>query len=102
LNRRSHSPPLIPYTTLFRSNKFSPIDNCSFELQIKPRRKYFTRIQEEAILEPESTVQRQGQLATAPVSSFIMVRTCLRQGRCKRSEEHTSELQSRENLVCRL
>src|SRR5690606_40967239 len=26
---------------------------------------------------------------------------CIRQ-RCRRSEEHTSELQSRENLVCRL
>src|SRR5690606_40306463 len=24
------------------------------------------------------------------------------QGKCRRSEEHTSELQSRENLVCRL
>src|SRR5215475_15165486 len=30
------------------------------------------------------------------------VRAILRQGRPPRSEEHTSELQSRENLVCRL
>src|SRR5690606_41007368 len=44
-----------------------------------------------------------------PVPAFVTVATCLARQRSPtrtpsspRSEEHTSELQSRENLVCRL
>src|SRR6266511_5513371 len=39
-----------------------------------------------------------GQVSVDPRSSSCPARV----GACRRSEEHTSELQSRENLVCRL
>src|SRR5690606_40040060 len=50
------------------------------------------------LLARQRQVWHQGGLAAAPVDAL---------GRCRvffeiRSEEHTSELQSRENLVCRL
>src|SRR5690606_40575533 len=45
-------------------------------------------------------------VTAAKVSTSTSVRTkrwvCTAKNRCQRSEEHTSELQSRENLVCRL
>src|SRR5690606_41628010 len=60
------------------------------------------------------TVQRSGANARSTPNSVCSVRGCMsrmrkrRRSRCSasqpsiRSEEHTSELQSRENLVCRL
>src|SRR5690606_41793244 len=39
---------------------------------------------------------------TGPLSSAGRTAPSLRSGSATRSEEHTSELQSRENLVCRL
>src|SRR5947209_13620476 len=44
------------------------------------------------------TVEPTGVVASSPRDSMIMPNEC----RCKRSEEHTSELQSRQYLVCRL
>src|SRR5690606_40402517 len=41
------------------------------------------------------------EIASFCVGAFLLASTGLLDGR-KRSEEHTSELQSRENLVCRL
>src|SRR5207302_10822319 len=40
--------------------------------------------------------------ARKTVSVMAMTRRRMLRARCIRSEEHTSELQSRENLVCRL
>src|SRR5690625_5559423 len=64
--------PLFPYTTLFRSD-FSPVD-----------------------LKPEPAF-RSASLAGSDLSSVS--ESVLRP---ERSEEHTSELQSRGHLVCRL
>src|SRR5436309_8603215 len=63
---------LFPYTTLFRSTGMS-------------------------------TTRRNAKLtaATLPASPTGVVPICRGRQR-RRSEEHTSELQSRENLVCRL
>src|SRR5436309_8818765 len=66
---------LFPYTTLFRSRR-------------------------RAVPHP-----RAGQRRSAPVVAGTPVPECYRAGQAGgdvRSEEHTSELQSRENLVCRL
>src|SRR5207302_4818317 len=41
-------------------------------------------------------------LSSAFVSELVRYELVEREGRWHRSEEHTSELQSRENLVCRL
>src|SRR5690606_40378044 len=97
---RPPRPPLFPYTTLFRSDsriKFClltltgaarPADEAEFVFfaldtsEVRDPEKRFTLTPEEiALLNPNTK--------TCPI-----FRT--------RSEEHTSELQSRENLVCRL
>src|SRR3712207_8064117 len=73
--RRPPRSTLFPYTTLFRSRcRISPIQR----VQVPPG--------------PSSTNTR------AP-SSYAR---CTRRGKSTRSEEHTSELQSRQYLVCRL
>src|SRR5690606_41596779 len=87
--RRPPRSPLFPYTTLFRSESncflsFSQVvTNSSWLLEISgisPSSKVFMSI-----------------LNSTDNRSFKLLRSI-----CKRSEEHTSELQSRENLVCRL
>src|SRR5690606_40364466 len=49
---------------------------------------------------------RQRRLRTAAGAAIVSARLpplrCMRSSPAERSEEHTSELQSRENLVCRL
>src|SRR5690606_41252670 len=93
-------PPPLPYTTLFRS-----LDGSHFRLPRAPRavqrvgrfslgddqpREAIDHAQVEHQLEPR--VERRGvtQVTTRDHDPV------------RRSEEHTSELQSRENLVCRL
>src|SRR5436309_10315686 len=75
---RPPRPTLFPYTTLFRSRRR--------EAHLPPQRRRPSR----------STARR---LAARPTEAGRL-RVGLFDGR--RSEEHTSELQSRENLVCRL
>src|SRR5690606_42051863 len=70
------SPALFPYTTLFRSH------------EIQPRQRRFRS--------PAVTRRRR---ARGRNRDPVPLRHRLR---VTRSEEHTSELQSRENLVCRL
>src|SRR5690606_39482566 len=67
---------LFPYTTLFRSS--------TWEGEIR-------------ICSPSRT---RGELSESSVRAYHSAGSAPRSG--TRSEEHTSELQSRENLVCRL
>src|SRR2546430_11370835 len=77
--RRPPRSTLFPYTTLFRS--------ASWPNALTTRRA------------PSVSCTT----ASAELSSFFTSRDCLRsRGRYVRSEEHTSELQSQSNLVCRL
>src|SRR2546427_6128759 len=75
--RRPPRSTLFPYTTLFRS-----------------------------LVRPGSESQQQGTcIATSQSSSVLLSRTCallILPLKLVRSEEHTSELQSQSNLVCRL
>src|SRR2546430_9814759 len=73
--RRPPRSTLFPYTTLFRSHQRSP---CRFSVPLQA--------------DPSA---RQAGLYRARVLRRPQARTC-------RSEEHTSELQSQSNLVCRL
>src|SRR5690606_40009208 len=84
---------LFPYTTLFRS----VVDRARFEHRERPL--------------PVSAIARIGvhQDRNAPVRiecqefrRFLRVAGEVHRMHRIRSEEHTSELQSRENLVCRL
>src|SRR3989442_8280886 len=82
--RRPPRSTLFPYTTLFRS---SPAE---FEEQLQ--RYLFERSEEgRAVRVGEKEVSEQAAIVACSETSFS-----------PRSEEHTSELQSRPHLVCRL
>src|SRR5256885_3276302 len=78
--RRPPRSTLFPYTTLFRSNATGTADGANAGLTLK-----------ETIMVNDDVV-RLGDLFVEPLSL----------GDSPRSEEHTSELQSPCNLVCRL
>src|SRR5688500_19976506 len=82
---RPHHCSLCPYTTLFRSNRLTARSSS-----------YVTR------RSPRTTprfLRRSTSTTRPPASSY---RTASRPTSTARSEEHTSELQSPCNLVCRL
>src|SRR5262249_60439759 len=91
------SPTLFPYTTLFRSLCSPPLAQCS--INTTTRLTPATR----SIAPPMPLTSLPGiiQLARSPCSD-----TCMAPSNARliwpRSEEHTSELQSLTNLVCRL
>src|SRR5690606_41760690 len=77
---------LFPYTTLFRSHSVAAGDALAAERQhrLAAARRLCTPAADRPVLHPHQA------------ADGVSGRTVLR------SEEHTSELQSRENLVCRL
>src|SRR3712207_8240177 len=80
--RRPPRSTLFPYTTLFRSHPFRPLDD--------QRR---TEPAHESLRLPRPSMRRR---------DVDHARDIRRRPKIKRSEEHTSELQSRQYLVCRL
>src|SRR5690606_40785079 len=99
--RHASSPPLFPYTTLFRSRSPAKSSRCLACRSTRPQP--LLRRSRRNPLNPRA-------YRAAPCAlSFSPCRQCceLAARRAtstvdRRSEEHTSELQSRENLVCRL
>src|SRR3712207_6904008 len=88
--RRPPRSTLFPYTTLFRSN-------YDFNEAVPAWNDEGTLTNEEHVLITQS-VKEVGEI----MSNYVgIVRSDLRLKRA-RSEEHTSELQSRQYLVCRL
>src|SRR2546430_7186230 len=88
--RRPPRSTLFPYTTLFRSKSSAGVEaNQSF---LQPIGSFATRDAPSATLVLIKLHGPQGKLYDA--SCFIQ--------HDHRSEEHTSELQSQSNLVCRL
>src|SRR5690606_41645943 len=95
LSRRHPRPPLSPYTTLFRSRvrKLKAGDPNDPETLIGP------------IINDKQLDGLRDRIAEARSSGAREIVGGEPQGAVlppHRSEEHTSELQSRENLVCRL
>src|SRR3712207_8866349 len=91
--RRPPRSTLFPYTTLFRSD--FAVDLAEVEAAITERTRLIvvTNMHNPSgAVIPAETVRALGQLA-ADRGAFVLV---------DRSEEHTSELQSRQYLVCRL
>src|SRR5690242_21390903 len=85
--RRPPSSTLFPYTTLFRSG-------AGFEVETATNRELDWNYDE-----------WMGNMAVpAPLSAELarIIESSSGQARAQRSEEHTSELQSHVNLVCRL
>src|SRR2546427_1479814 len=83
--RRPPRSTLFPYTTLFRSGLSASSNLHRFTFQFPHRRNATADADEWTLLVPGET---------RPVSEMDERRI--------RSEEHTSELQSQSNLVCRL
>src|SRR2546422_7219829 len=83
--RRPPRSTLFPYTTLFRSLSLAPVGNHALPFQLNQR--------------PVQKATASARIGTPGATPLVRFR--LRYAR-KRSEEHTSELQSRLHLVCRL
>src|SRR5690606_42072095 len=94
--RRYRHSTLFPYTTLFRSKKAQ-----AEGMRSRAAYKLEELVARDRLLKPGMVVV---DLGAAPGGWSQCVRQALGDsGRVvARSEEHTSELQSRENLVCRL
>src|SRR2546422_7652631 len=84
--RRPPRSTLFPYTTLFRS-----VPNPLIELPV-------------GTVKPEGWVRHQLELMAQGFTGHLkeLSKWCEIKGNAWRSEEHTSELQSRLHLVCRL
>src|SRR5258707_6127161 len=80
--RRPPRSTLFPYTTLFRSGHFPSLARRTPTMMVIP---------------PAKPLFAWNELEDSP-----SLHTIKQQGLCGRSEEHTSELQSRQYLVCRL
>src|SRR5204863_7530479 len=99
--RRPSSSILFPYTTLFRSKMFTSWGNWKSALMLVTEPSSFN---EDACMTAIFTFTASGTLLeispghTASGHSFLYAGA----PRLTRSEEHTSELQSRRDLVCRL
>src|SRR3712207_7062498 len=92
--RRPPRSTLFPYTTLFRSRARSRFGRTTEERQVRPRGR----------ADPASGwVGRRAACRTAsPISALAFPGKAIADDGPSRSEEHTSELQSRQYLVCRL
>src|SRR2546430_13166082 len=88
--RRPPRSTLFPYTTLFRS--FSVAGNFTSNLEFADREK------KKAFVESITSGNFHNQAAKGSESAL----SCMMARSAARSEEHTSELQSQSNLVCRL
>src|SRR3712207_7482739 len=89
--RRPPRSTLFPYTTLFRSRIPPPLGGDFVTLRKHSRRNPSTlhpQVRARMWIKESGFIHRCADLSTSSVD--------------KRSEEHTSELQSRQYLVCRL
>src|SRR5690606_41178610 len=91
-------PPLLPYTTLFRSRSSRPVyaprgSELPEGSTLRSTPTFWAAARVSPSIHPNVLGGRKGEPFDPPE------RFGWQQGR---SEEHTSELQSRENLVCRL
>src|SRR5690606_41116430 len=103
---------LFPYTTLFRSRTHlsCPTTSCPSEtimLLMLDNYDSFTYnlVQYFGELGVDVVVHRNDQITLEDIDALNPDHLCISPGPGRpetRSEEHTSELQSRENLVCRL
>src|SRR3712207_6926086 len=86
--RRPPRSTLFPYTTLFRSRATAEKQGA----KAKQTERMIERL--EAVEEPRKEWELRMEIAAAPRAGAVVATL--------RSEEHTSELQSRQYLVCRL
>src|SRR2546430_7365366 len=98
--RRPPRSTLFPYTTLFRSRRAESLGDADNDLRLRyPAGDAFSGT--EAVLERDHDAVR-FEDGGDPGRRLIDVGRLGRDDPQVRSEEHTSELQSQSNLVCRL
>src|SRR5690606_41643914 len=98
--RRAPRSPLFPYTTLFRS-----VDEVAEQPALRPARVLDADLDlGQEVLEDRRRRDERGRTDVLQVQHHRVGAFGAVHGEAgeARSEEHTSELQSRENLVCRL
>src|SRR5947209_16512683 len=88
--RRPPSPTLFPYTTLFRSLA-QPLA-CVIAQRVEPVLAHLRRLHRQQQMRAAPQVEAEVELQLGHPARPLR----------QRSEEHTSELQSRQYLVCRL
>src|SRR5690606_41933065 len=93
--RRPPRSPLFPYTTLFRSAIPLVWREESLPAEVERQAAAWLAASEQ----PVSVLMGAGLLIDSQSRADALAKL---RGLLARSEEHTSELQSRENLVCRL
>src|SRR5690606_39359949 len=96
--RRSPCPTLFPYTTLFRSAQLVLGGNARGQLHQLMVQERNARLQPPCHGHVVDTLDR----VVDQHHRGVQAQRLVHRQRGARSEEHTSELQSRENLVCRL
>src|SRR5690606_41448134 len=99
LLRRPPRATLFPYTTLFRSSKITRTGANSRCIHHRPT-DHFHQSRAPTVGTNRPNVQTSKMTMLADPLTRVQCPQGV--GTRKRSEEHTSELQSRENLVCRL
>src|SRR3712207_8822888 len=99
--RRPPRSTLFPYTTLFRSEGWPPVQDSELPTVAvrMPSPGYFSTARIPLIAGRDFT---SADTIGAPGVLIVSERTAQRFWPNERSEEHTSELQSRQYLVCRL
>src|SRR2546430_9480165 len=95
--RRPTRSPLFPYTTLSRSKKHTTTAYVTF-VAIDEH----TRLPKPVPPLIVNTEEEKKRFREAGKRRKLRIPRRKRRGSAKRSEEHTSELQSQSNLVCRL
>src|SRR5690606_40612746 len=102
LSRPQPPSPLFPYTTLFRSVEIDQEDLDAVQIESSHTIEIDAFVSREEIderyFEKPYFIAPDGKTG---IDAFAVIRDAMKR-QDKRSEEHTSELQSRENLVCRL
>src|SRR3712207_8795937 len=91
--RRPPRSTLFPYTTLFRSFQFRPEGVCHLAANPSPEGQARIDVFDNNVRSAYNVMQAAGDLG---------IRRMIYASSEMRSEEHTSELQSRQYLVCRL
>src|SRR5690606_40787313 len=99
---RPPTPPLFPYTTLFRSRRYFALSNPGLPNNTCPGSLIDLPTPACAPTVVLSAIVKCPTIPTCPaIIQFSPNFDEPDMPDCARSEEHTSELQSRENLVCR-